>query len=106
MKRDAVQHTAGCMECLRFNVGQRQGHPVRHITATYPLQHISMDCFSMPVSSDNFSHCLVVGDMATRFVWLYVLRNELATELALALIQFCSTFGFHPLSKAVMVQHL
>lgn len=94
MKQDCVQQCATCKDCLAWNVGRRQWHPIRHISAIYPLQHISLDNFSMPQSDQYHTHCLVVKDICTGFIWLSPLKGESSQDIATAIIQFVGIFGF------------
>ena len=59
------------------------------------MDHLVYDLFSgMPASSeDGYSYCLVMVDVATRFVWLPPLHHKSAAEVAAALVDIVVDFG-------------
>ena len=82
MKGDCEAILAGCLLCLRYNVGKRGYHPARGLHAVGPWDHVCIDIGTIPVSAAGFCKLLVIVCVATRFIVLRAMRDETAVAEA------------------------
>jgi transposase InsO family protein len=94
MRADCINYVAACIPCQRFNIGKHGFHPMSTSIAKFPLDHISFDLKSFPVSKYGHTTLLVVVDICTRFVFLRPLRDKSMHTVSQVLYTlFCDT-GF------------
>jgi hypothetical protein len=95
MLKDAKEFVKKCMQCLRFNVMKKGFNPQKSILATYPLDHLAIDLFSLnQTTSRGINFVLVVVDVATRFAFLEPLPDKEMTTVAWALWKLWCRSGF------------
>ena len=83
-----------CQTCLRFNLVRNGFHPLKTINATYPMDHICLDLFTLNHTSiSGKNYVLVITDVATRFSFLYALENKSAICTAKGFFIFLTTLG-------------
>lgn len=83
-----------CQSCLRFNLVRNGFHPLKVIKATYPLDHICMDLFTLNQSSrSGMNYVMVITDIATRFSFLHPLPDKSALSAARGFYLFMTTLG-------------
>lgn len=94
MHAACARAVSGCKACLMFNVGKHGFHPMHHIKAKYPFDHIAIDTLDLSaVSSRGMSCVLLIVDIATRFVVLKAMTDKSAKSVARALWETMSNFG-------------
>jgi transposase InsO family protein len=93
MKRDVQDEISMCMDCQRFNIGQKGYHPLTTISATLPMDHIAIDLKEFAKAKNGSKYCLVVIDICTRFVWLRCLEDKTEKCVAKALVEILCNFG-------------
>ena len=93
---DVKTFIQSCPSCAAHQVQQRGFHPLRPIHASLPGDIYAIDAAYMKKSSsiDGYNYCLVVVDVATRFVILRPLHTLEAAELGLAIIDAFCNFGW------------
>ena len=88
LRQECQEEVAACWPCIRYEVGRKGYNPAKFIAAKYPMDHTSVDLFSLnTVSPRGFSQVLVYTDIATRFVILRPLRSKEMKEVAVELLQ-------------------
>jgi transposase InsO family protein len=94
MLRDITAICNQCRLCIRYNVVRSGFHPLKTINATYPLDHVCLDLFTLNFTSRNgMNYVMVITDVATRFTFLWPLANKAATTAAKAFYTFMTTLG-------------
>lgn len=90
-----------CQLCLRFNLIRNGYHPLKTINATFPLDHVAMDLFTLNhTSRSGKNYVMVITDIATRFTFLFALTDKLAVTSAQTFFQFISLFGVPKIVQA------
>jgi transposase InsO family protein len=82
-----------CIDCQRYTVQRYGFHPQRAILAALPMDHLAMDLFSLPTSSDGYNYVLLVVDVCTRFAWLYPLKTKTGDAVTRRLRGLFYAFG-------------
>jgi transposase InsO family protein len=93
MRKDVERVTRECVECHKYNIGKHGYHPLTHVSALLPLDHIAIDLKEYPESKDGQTYCLVVVDICSRFVWLRALDNKKEHTVARSLLDILFNFG-------------
>lgn len=94
LRKDVHELVSSCLPCMQYTIRRVGYHPVQHIDALAPLEHVAVDLAQFPTSPRGFNFLLVVVDVATKFVWLRPLRNKEDTTLARVFFELCCDFGF------------
>lgn len=96
MYRDAEEFVKSCTDCSRYKSPKRYPPaPLQtNILAKRPLEYISIDIVG-PVSESPCGHkyILCINDYFTRYMQIYPLKTQKATEVADKLLNFISIFG-------------
>ena len=82
-----------CRACLQHNVIKTGFHPLHTVAATMPFDHISFDCFQMPLSKNGRTYGLIVKDRATQLILLRALKDMSALTFAKKLWKIFRDFG-------------
>jgi hypothetical protein len=83
-----------CDACNRFVVTKSGFNPASFITASYPWDHVQVDCsVHLPTSPDGYTALLVIIDVFTGFIILRPLRSNTAEIVARKLWKVFSIFG-------------
>jgi hypothetical protein len=61
--------------------------------AALPMDHLAIDLFRMPTSSDGYNYVLLVIDICTRFAWLYPLQAKSGDAVTRRLRGLFYSFG-------------
>ena len=93
MDKDCLRAARECVECQRFTARKYGFHPLRSITAAFPMDHLAIDLAQLKTSTCGHNYFLVVLDICTRFVWLYALKDKRGLSVAQCLKTLFSTFG-------------
>ena len=95
MQEDIEKAVSQCDTCLRFVVKNQGFHPMRHINAAYPFDHIAIDLAEPTTQTtdrgNNF--VLVVVDVCTRFVILRAIVDKSARTVGEELWKIFADFG-------------
>jgi transposase InsO family protein len=95
MRADAERVAGRCDQCLRYNLGRRGYNPARSVDATYPMDHVAVDCFSLAITSPRgMNAVLVLVCVATRFVVLRALQDKSMQTMARTLWDIFCLLGF------------
>ena len=95
LRKDADTLSLNCPQCRRYNYGKVGFHPLKNITAKYPMDHLAIDFAGpFPVGKDGFVILLVIVDICTRMCFLRPLTDKTAFTVAKALINLFCDFGF------------
>lgn len=96
MYRDAEEFVKSCTDCSRYRSPKRYPPaPLQtNILAKRPLEFVSIDIVG-PVSESPCGHkyILCVNDYFSRYMQIYPLKTQKATEVADKLLNFISIFG-------------
>ncbi|GAA6057753.1 hypothetical protein JCM3770_001722 [Rhodotorula araucariae] len=82
---------AACMQCQQFG-RQVFRSKLQPITSLAPMQLLSMDYFSLPLTS-GFKSVLVVVDYFSRFTWAYKFKRDTGASTITALEDIFARFG-------------
>ena len=82
-----------CKPCLEHNAIKTGFHPLHTVAATMPFDHISFDCFNMPLSKNGRSFGLIVKDRATQLILLRALKDMSALTAAKKIWKIFRDFG-------------
>jgi hypothetical protein len=94
MREDITRQIGACKECLRINVIQEGFHSLQPIITTYPMQHTQADLIcGVPKSAEGHSYILVYICLATRFTWLFALKDKKSETVADCIISIHLPFG-------------
>jgi transposase InsO family protein len=96
MKADCTEVISKCVSCQRFNMKRGSYRPLRPVSATYPFDHIAIDLAGPFPNTTARGHnmILVMVDVATRFVILRPLKSKTMQDVARALWEVFTDFGF------------
>ena len=102
IRSKAENHIAGCMECLRYNIGHRGYQPQTRIQGLYPFDACSMDIidFKDQESEEGYKYAFLYIDACTRYVILEPLLNMDKYEVATVLWK-CVLSRFGPPRRLV-----
>ena len=82
IRRDIKDLLATCNACQRYSYGKHGYHPLRSISSLLPMDHLAMDCMSMPKSSRGYKVILTVRCLFTHFMFLIPLKQQTAVAMA------------------------
>lgn len=97
LMNDAIEFIRQCDQCQKHNIVRRGYSPLKSIYAYVPGDHWAIDLGQGPASIKNDSganYFLVMVDVCTRFCILKPIVKKTASEIAQALIDVFSTFGY------------
>jgi transposase InsO family protein len=93
MRQDCLKQAAKCMACIRFNVGKRGFHPLVHINAKYPFEHIAIDLAQFPTSPRGNNYACVMVCICTRYLVVRAIPDKRAQTIAWTLWESICSFG-------------
>ena len=94
MRSDCRRICRSCEQCLEFNIYVAGYHPLRPIHAVFPMDHIAIDLAGPIVRSENKKQYIFIAvDIATRFVFLYAMKDKSAASTVMALNRLFAQFG-------------
>ena len=94
-KTEAQKMVQDCPECQRFNVVRKGFRPISAVTSTMPGDHIALDLAGpFPVTIRGNTYLFLALDLCTRFVFLRAIPDKTSATIAVALTEYCCTFGF------------
>lgn len=96
MYRDCTNFVESCLPCNEHKYPNKYAKvPLqKNIQPEGPLDVVSIDIVGpLKETGDGFKYILVVVDLFTRFVTLYALKTQKATEVADKLMEFIAVFG-------------
>ena len=97
MDQIVSDHIQRCMPCVQGkspNIPERA--PMLHLTASQPMELVSMDFLGLEESKGKFQYVLVITDVFTKYAWAIPTRNQTAVTTFQALFdQFLVHYGFH-----------
>ena len=95
LQKDAEALLLNCPQCRRYNYGKVGYHPLKSVTAKYPMDHLAVDFAGpFPAGKDGSVILLVVVDICTRMCFLRALPDKTAVTVAKSLINLFCDFGF------------
>jgi hypothetical protein len=86
--------TSSCIGCARNSKKRKGYHPLTHIVADLPFDHIAIDLCKMELSSKGMNYVLVVKDVLTKFIVLRALTSKTADAVAKELWSIFTLLGF------------
>lgn len=96
MYRDAEEFVKSCTDCSHYKSPRRypQAPLQNNILAKKPLQYVSIDIVG-PLNESPCGHkyILCINDYFTRYMQIYPLKTQKATEVADKLLNYISIFG-------------
>lgn len=106
IRLDAQKTVSKCLQCQRYNIGQRGFHPTTNLKASLTFDHFCLDVKNMSLTSRGDKAYLLIIDIFTRFVFLKALQEQSAISVARALFEICCTVGFPRIEEAIMAASL
>jgi len=93
---DVRKIVQGCKACALTQIQNRGFHPLRSTTASLPGDLVCVDVAHMKksMSTEGYNYCLVVIDVATRYICLKALQTVEAIEVGRGLIEIFNTTPF------------
>jgi hypothetical protein len=89
----ASQIVKQCTPCQQYNASREGYHPARTSDASFPLDHVAVDCAVLNCTSDGDVYILILIDYFTKFVWIRTLPDKKMTTIARSLWDIFSNFG-------------
>ncbi|EIE88590.1 hypothetical protein RO3G_13301 [Rhizopus delemar RA 99-880] len=95
LREDITKYINECQKCSRHNLAKHAYHPPKSICPNGIWDQIAIDLGSFDITSTNGNNfLLVIVDLFTRFVVLRAIKTKSALDVALALVQVFSMFGY------------
>ena len=91
---DLDKHIRGCSVCAKYNL-KKGFHPYITEEYVFPLERVSVDVIGkLNTTPDGFTRILVMVDSVTKYVWLRALKSKDSKEIAEAMFDIFSEWGF------------
>ncbi|EIE82418.1 hypothetical protein RO3G_07123 [Rhizopus delemar RA 99-880] len=95
LREDITKYINECPKCSRHNLAKHAYHPPKSICPNGIWDQIAIDLGSFDITSTNGNNfLLVIVDLFSRFVVLRAIKTKSALDVALALVQVFSMFGY------------
>lgn len=95
LRKDITKYIKNCSKCSRYNLAKHVYHPPKSICPNCIWDQIAIDLGSFDITSSNGNNfILVIVDLFSRFVILKAIKSKTALDVALALVQVFSMFGY------------
>ena len=95
MKVSVTKHMKNCAVCQKRNPQVVPYAKLHFVTATFPMEFISMDLIGefYPSSKSGYKYALIVICMLTRYVFCVPLKSKQANKVLQAYIDVYAKFG-------------
>ena len=95
LSADAQRYVSQCITCQRHLISRKGFHPLRPVTANFPMAHVAMDLAGpLPETPGGNIYLLILLCIFTRFLFLRALPNKEALTIAIALFTIFCEVGF------------
>jgi hypothetical protein len=96
MDKFVSDHIQRCMPCVQGKAPHLpERAPMKHLTASQPMELVSVDFLGLEESKGKFQNVLVITDVFTKYAWAIPTRNQTAVTTARVLFdQFLVHYGF------------
>jgi hypothetical protein len=93
MLEQAQKIVDNCRACQQYNTTREGFHPAQTTDATFPLDHVAIDCATLHCTSNGAVYVLIMVDYFTKFVFIRALSDKKMTTIANALWLIFADFG-------------
>jgi hypothetical protein len=106
MTKDIENFVKSCLRCV-LRKAKSEKAPLVSITASQPLELLSIDFLTLEYSKGGFQNIIVVSDHFTKYVQAFPTKNHTAKTTADVLFQnFLCIMEFRKKYKAIKELHL